>query len=59
LDHGGSLWAERPAALAHLLKVLQALWQVRFLPIPVFPYTGDLGYRGIKGAVGLGYRFTV
>jgi hypothetical protein len=24
-----------------------------------FPPTGDLGYRRIRGAVGLGYRFTV
>ena len=28
------------------------------LPLPVFP-TGDLGYRGIRSAVGLRYRFTV
>jgi hypothetical protein len=24
-----------------------------------FAAAGDLGYRGIRGAVGLGYRFTV
>lgn len=27
LAHGDMLWAEQPAALAHLLKVVQALWQ--------------------------------
>lgn len=27
LAHGEQLWAEQPAALAHLLKVVQALWQ--------------------------------
>jgi hypothetical protein len=32
--------------------------QVRLLPLPVFP-TGDFGYRGVRGAAGLGYRFTV
>jgi hypothetical protein len=24
-----------------------------------FPPSGDLGHRGVRGAVGLGYRFTV
>jgi hypothetical protein len=28
------------------------------LPLPVSP-TGELGYSGVRGAVGLGYRFTV
>jgi hypothetical protein len=28
------------------------------LPRPVLP-TGDFGYREIRGAVGVGYRFTV
>ena len=32
--------------------------QVRLCRHRVFP-TGDVGYRGISGAVGLGYRFTV
>jgi hypothetical protein len=31
--------------------------QVRFCRCR-FSATGDLGYRGIRGAVGLGYRFT-
>jgi hypothetical protein len=32
--------------------------KVRLLSLPVLP-TGDLGYRGVRGVVGLGYRFTV
>jgi hypothetical protein len=32
--------------------------QVRFCR-GLFPPTGDLGSRGVRGAVGLGYRFTV
>jgi hypothetical protein len=27
--------------------------------VRAFAATGDLGYSGIRGAVGLGYRFTV
>jgi hypothetical protein len=39
-------------------RALAALGQGETLPPPVSP-TGDSGHTGVRGAVGLGYRFTV
>jgi hypothetical protein len=46
-------WSAGAATSAARRPAGESFCRHRFLP------TGDLGYRGVRGAVGLGYRFTV